>query len=51
MFEHTDVVTSYNVGPISFEPDSKLGVLGSLCESFGQFVFFLLPLIFLRVFG
>jgi hypothetical protein len=48
--EHPDVVTPYYVRSISFEPDSKLGVLVSLCERFGQFIIFL-PLLLIFLLG
>lgn len=47
MTEHPDVVTPYDVGPISFESDSKLGILGTLRERFGHCFFLPLPLVFL----
>lgn len=50
MSEHPDVVTPHDVGPVSFEPNSELGVLVSLCECFGQLFFFPLALVFLLVF-
>ena len=53
MFEHPDIVTPYDVGPISFESDGKLGVLVSLCERLGQSIVFLplRPIFLFRIDG
>jgi hypothetical protein len=54
MSEHADVITPYDVRPVSLEPYSKLGVLVSVRELFGELVFFIpccLIFLLLRIFG